>query len=32
MTLSRSLTSLVSLAVLLALAAQWLQSQRKTRT
>ena len=32
MTLSRSLTSLVSLAVLLALGAQWLQSQRKTGT
>lgn len=32
MTLSRALTSLVSLSVLLALAAQWLQGQQQTGT
>jgi hypothetical protein len=32
MTLSRALTTLVSLAVLLALAAQWLQGDHRART
>ena len=32
LTLSRSLTSLVSLSVLLALAAQWLRGDRRART
>jgi hypothetical protein len=32
LTLSRSLTSLVSVSVLLALAAQWLQGDRQART
>ncbi len=32
LTLSRTLTSLVSLSVLLALAAQWLQGDRQART